>query len=142
MPKILDKRSTEYLRSDIEYEQLFEENTGVLEVADLADLQPLADPVFAVKFHTTGNGIVHLKGRVTVQQAITTGTVLFTFPMRLAPGNPGRICRATLFTSPNFNPLTIAVQAGATETEVRVSQDFGVLGELLILDSCFYLLGG
>ena len=136
MAKILDKSSVEYLRTDIEHAQLFDENKGEVTILTPADLLPDVMPSFPLRFHTTGNGVVYLAGRAVVQQAITAGTALFTVPERLRV-NFTQAFAVSLFTSPTFAflPLTI------TGNTISAGQDFGVLNDEIVLDGSFYLTG-
>lgn len=140
MPNILTKNSTEYLRTDIEHGQLFNSNTGSLTIVNPADLLPSNSPAFALKFHTTGNGIVYFSGRAVVQQAITSGTTLFTFSIGASPIG-AKTFRATSFTAPNFNLLVLGVENDITQGIIVAVQDFGALNDQIIFEPAFFLQG-
>lgn len=140
MAKILTKNSVEYLRTDIENEQLFHSNTGALTIVNPADLLPSNSSLFALKFHTTGNGIIYLSGRAVVQQAITTGTVLFTFPVEIGPLT-AKTFRASYFSAPNFSTMSLEVLISAAVGEIIAAEDFGVLNDQIIFEPAFFLQG-
>jgi len=135
----LSPKSTDYLRPDIEYNQLSNETAVPLVVANAGyTLESRAAGGANCAVRTTGNGIIYLNGRLEMTSAgATGGDKLVTFPTRFGPFQGTAHFNIQRDSSGTFSAFPIKVVKGASESWVE-ALDTLLIGDFVFLNPIIY----
>ena len=128
---ILDPNSVNYLRSDIEYNQLTKENVN--NITPGANTALPTDLTLRPITRTTGNGIVYLEGVLDVTGHISSGDVIATLPA-FQPGLKDYFIQIYEGTVPLVNPVVLQIVGTEIQSLPGISS-----GAVLTFNGAFYL---